>query len=75
MSCPMCPGWPPGLRPLFFRGEQRRRCLPSNPSEEGGLEEVVEFRLRTASWRSKSAIRLVGNGFVEFFPRLLHLPL
>src|SRR5271169_1356858 len=54
----MCPGWPPGLRPLFLRGEQRRRCLPAKPSEEGGLEELVELRLRAASWRSKSTKRL-----------------
>src|ERR1039457_6458662 len=52
----MCPGWPPGLRPLFFLGELRRRCAPARPSEEGGLEELVEFFLRVASCRSRSAI-------------------
>jgi hypothetical protein len=52
----MCPGCAPGLRPLFFRGEQRRRCVPARPSEEGGLEEWVEFFLRAASCRSRSAI-------------------
>jgi hypothetical protein len=44
------------LRPLFFRGEQRRRCVPAKPSEEGGLEELVEFFLRVVSWRCRSAI-------------------
>src|SRR5580693_3788798 len=32
------------------------RFSPASPSEEGGLEEFVEFCLRSASWRSKSAI-------------------
>jgi hypothetical protein len=47
--------WPEGTKPLdtgiggaaIFR--PRALCSPANPSEEGGLEEFVEFRLRSAS--------------------------
>ena len=52
---PWWPGCPPGLRRLFLR-RARRRCSPANPSEDGGLEELVEFCLRSANCRSKSAI-------------------
>ena len=34
------------------------RGAAAGPSEEGGLEEFVEFFLRPASWRSRSAICL-----------------
>src|SRR5437588_4122889 len=53
--CPGCPSWPPGLRWLLCL-RPRGLCSPAKPSEEGGLEELVEFRLRSASCRSKSAI-------------------
>src|SRR5664280_1603175 len=53
--CPGCPGWPPGFR-LLLLFRPRGLCSPANPSEEGGLEELVEFFFRPASCRSKSAI-------------------
>jgi hypothetical protein len=49
------PGWPPAFRRLFLR-RPRERGSPASPSDEGGLEEFVEFCSRRASWRSKSAI-------------------
>src|ERR1700687_6028834 len=52
---PRWPGCPPAFRRLFFR-RPRWRGSPASPSEEGGLEEFVEFCLRNASCRSKSAI-------------------
>src|SRR4051794_30984237 len=55
-QCPQWPGWPPGLRRLFFLLLPRRRCSPAKPSEEGGLEEVTEFCSRSANFRSSSAI-------------------
>jgi hypothetical protein len=39
---------------LCFR--LRDLCSPANPSEEGGLEELVEFFFRPASCLSRSAI-------------------
>jgi hypothetical protein len=55
-QCPSCPGCPPGLRRLFLRRLPRSRCSPAIPSEEGGLDDVVEFCCRSASLRSRSAI-------------------
>ena len=52
---PSCPSCPPGLRLLFFL-LPRCRGEPDNPSEEGGLDDVVEFCNRIASCRSRSAI-------------------
>lgn len=52
---PRWPGCPPTFRLLFLR-RPRSRGAPASPSEEGGLEEFVEFCLRSASCRSKSAI-------------------
>src|SRR5439155_14898614 len=53
--CPGCPGWPPGFRWLLCL-RPRGLCSPAKPSEEGGLEEFVEFLLRRASCRSRSVI-------------------
>jgi hypothetical protein len=39
---PRMPRCPPGLRRLFCR-RPRSRCLPASPSDDGGLEVVVEF--------------------------------
>jgi hypothetical protein len=44
------------LRRLFTR-RPRTRCWPARPSDDGGLEVVVEFCCRSASCRSRSAIR------------------
>src|SRR6516164_9025765 len=52
---PRCPGCPPGLRRLFLC-RPRWRGAPANPSEEGGLEELLEFCFRNASCRSRSTI-------------------
>ena len=46
---------PANFRLLFFL-RSRRRGSPASPSEEGGLEEFVEFCLHKASCRSESAI-------------------
>src|ERR1019366_5836039 len=54
-GCPGCPGWAPGLR-LLLCLRPRGLCSPASPSEEGGLEELVEFFFRPASCRSRSAI-------------------
>jgi hypothetical protein len=55
-QCPRCPGWPPGLRALFFLLLPRSRCSPASPSDEGGFDEVTEFCSRIASFRSRSEI-------------------
>lgn len=54
--CPGCPGCPPALRRLFTRRPRSRGRL-TRPSEDGGLDVVVEFCCRSASCRSRSAIR------------------
>src|ERR1019366_3931196 len=57
---PGCPGWPPGFRLLLcFR--PRVLGSPANPSEEGGLEELVEFFSRPASCRFRSAICFLAS--------------
>jgi hypothetical protein len=52
---PSCPSCPPGLRLLLFF-LPRCRGEPANPSDDGGLDDVVEFCNRIASCRSRSAI-------------------
>lgn len=47
--------WSPGFRQLLRR-RPPTRCRPARPSEAGGFDVVVEFWLRSANWRSRSAI-------------------
>src|ERR1019366_8877259 len=50
---------------FFFR--PRSRCDPANPSDDGGLEEVVEFCCRRPSLRSRSAICFSASLSCRFF--------
>jgi hypothetical protein len=58
----------PGVRlgarfPLLLCFRPRGLCSSARPSEEGGLEELVEFLFRPASCRSRSAIRFSAFGY------------
>ena len=62
---PLCPGWPPGLRPVGEEGVEEVGTeevgTEEGGSEEGGREEFLEFWLRRVSRTrrraSNSAIR------------------
>ena len=56
-SCSGCPGGPPGFLPDFGFGGAR---LTAGGSDDGGRDELVEFRLSLAS---RSATRAFGAAF------------